>query len=66
MATIVLTLAFLIFLKSQWLFLNCSSLTYIILSFLLMLQIYRIIAFVNLWFTPWSTKKWKNNNKIGK
>ena len=64
MATIVLTLAFLIFLKSQWLFLNCSSLTYIILSFLLILQNYGIIAFVNLWFIPWSTKKWKNNNKI--
>ena len=65
MAKIVFTLAFLIFLKIQWLFLNCSSLTYIILSFLLILQNYGIIAFVNLWFIPWSTKKWKNNNKIG-
>ena len=64
MAKIVFTLAFLIFLKIQWLFLNCSSLTYIILSFLLILQNYGIIAFVNLWFIPWSTKKWKNNNKI--
>ena len=65
MAKIVFTLAFLIFLKIQWLFLNCSSRTYIILSFLLILQNYGIIAFVNLWFIPWSTKKWKNNNKIG-
>ena len=64
MAKIVFTLAFLIFLKIQWLFLNCSSLTYIILSFLLILQNYGIIAFVNLWYIPWSTKKWKNNNKI--
>ena len=64
MAKIVFTLAFLIFLKIQWLFLNCSSLTYIILSFLLILQNYGIMAFVNLWYIPWSTKKWKNNNKI--
>ena len=64
MAKIIFTLAFLIFLKIQWPFLNCSSLTYIILSFLLILQNYGIIAFVNLWYIPWSTKKWKNNNKI--
>ena len=42
MARMVLTLAFLIFLKSQWLFLNCSSLTYVILSFLLILQNYSV------------------------
>ena len=42
MAKIVFTLAFLIFLKIQWLFLNCSSLTYIILSFLLILQNYSV------------------------
>ena len=64
MAKIIFTLAFLIFLKIQWPFFNCSSLTYIILSFLLILQNYGIIAFVNLWYIPWSTKKWKNNNKI--
>ena len=43
------------FIKSQWFFLNCSSLTYIILSFLL--QSWRITAFVNLWLSSFKHQK---------
>ena len=36
---------------------NCSSFTYIILSSLLVLQNYRIKAFVNLWLSPLKHEK---------
>ena len=55
MAEIISTLVFLIFLKSQWFFLNCSSLTSIILSFLL--QSYKITAFMSLWLTSLKYQK---------
>ena len=49
MAEIIFTLVLLIFLKSQWIFLNCSSLTYIILSFLL--QSYKIAELQPSWIS---------------
>ena len=55
----------LIFLKSRWFFLNCSSFTYIILTFFLVLQNYRYTAFVNFWLSPLKLQKLvKNNDKI--
>ena len=45
------------FLKSQWFFLDCSSLAYIILRFFL--QSYKITAFVNLYLIPLKCQKVK-------
>ena len=50
-------LVFLIFPKSRWFFANCSSLTYIILSFLLQSYSDRITACVNLWLSPLKHQK---------
>ena len=67
-AEIIFTFIFLIFLKSQRMFLNCSLLTCIILGFLL--QSYKFTEVQSLWISDsriWCTKRWKNNsNKIDK
>ena len=47
-------LVFLILQKSWWFFLNWNLLTFTILSFLLVLQNYRIIGFANLCLSPLS------------
>ena len=62
------TLVFLIYLNSQWFFLDRSSLTYIILRYLLVLQNYRNAVFVNLQLTPLECQKVKknSNNEIDK
>ena len=66
-AEIIFTLVFLIFLKSWWFFLNYSSLTYDISSFLLVLQNHKITAFGSLWLSPLKHQKVKNsNNKLDK
>ena len=78
-AEIIFTLVFLTFLKNRRFFVNCGSLTYIILSFFLQLykitelqlfvkQCYKITELQPLWISDQvlsNSKNWKNNkNKI--